>query len=283
MILLLACLQFLALPQLANLPSPTLPSILSQILSNMLSAAIASVATMSLLLFFSPPPEPESGTTILRPTDRGPVIAQTRHNAHSWWFSGGLGRYTRASTLPELAEQARNNNKTIEVTLHLLDLHDTDACAAYADYRGSAWSAKDGTEWTQRRVQLELAATLAAAAVYQSGSRLDVRVRWRPAMSVFRIDLGDRGAVMTQEDTRQEALFFGPGSGGYAGFREQLRVDHQFLRSATMPKIAVPVHQLTESTLKSAIPGSDLERLQLTDAELTTIVGWLKSSEHPYS
>ena len=284
MIALLAGLQFLALPRLFDLPSPPLPVILGQVFSNMLSAAVASVATMAALLFFSPPPEPESGTTIVRPHDRSRVIEQTRHDADRWWFSGGLGRYTRASTLPELAEHARRNNKTIEVALHLLDLHDTATCEAYAEYRRSAWSAKYDTKWTLRRVQLELAATLVAAAVYGYASpRLNVSVRWRPAMSVFRIDLGDRGAMMTQEDTRQEAIFFGRASGGYAGFREQLRVDDQFLRPAKMPRIDAAVDELTDSTLKSAIPGSDLEQLQLTDPELRTIVDWLRSRKHPYS
>ena len=69
---------------------------------------------------------------------------------------------------------------------------------------------------------------------------------------------------MTQEDTRQEAIFLGRASGGYAGFREQLRVEDQFLRPAKMPRIDAAVDELTDSTLRSAIPGSDLEQLQLT-------------------
>ena len=124
-----------------------------------------------------------------------------------------------------------------------------------------------------------------AAAVHRhaAAGRLELKVRWRPALSVFRIDLGDRGAIMTQEDTRQEALFFARESGGYAGFREQFRVDNQCLRSAKMPIITVASNELTVGGLKAAIPNSDLEQLKLTDPELETIIEWLQLSRHPYS
>ena len=287
MILLLALLEFLVLPALfEQLPIPPLHAVLSRMAASTLAAAVASVVTTTVLLYFSPPPAPETGTTIVRPSDRGRVIESTRQDADNWWFSGGLGRYTRTATLPKLAGQAIKNNRTTAVTLHLLDLHDEATCEACAQYRQSAPATGQGATWTRRRVELELATTLIAAALHQHAAkpRLTVEIRWRPAMSVFRIDLGARGAIMTQEDQRQEALFFGPGSGGYLGFREQLRVDDRCLRSARMPGIVARTpHDLTENELRGAIPGSDLEQLQLTAAELTTILGWLRAGESPYS
>ena len=279
-------LEFLALPALFEKPIPSLHAALSQVVFSMLTAAVASVAVTAVLLYFSPPPAPQSGTTIVRPSDRGRIIDYTRQDADNWWFSGGLGRYTRAVTLPKLADQAIKNNRTISVTLHLLDLHDEATCDACAQYRRSARSAGRKADWTSRRVRLELATTLVAAALhsYAAAPRLVVGVRWRPAMSVFRIDLGDRGAIMTQEDQRQEALFFGRESGSYLGFREQLRVDDRCLRPARMPNIATETaHDLTEQQLRNAIPGSDLEQLELTGEELTTILAWLRSAENPYS
>jgi hypothetical protein len=276
--------QFLILPWLFTHPVPSFYEMVDKVFEHLLIAAVTSAVLTAALLFFTPPDSPESRTKVIKPPDRGRVIETTRHDTDAWWFSGGIGRYTRASTLPELNAQALRNNKTTAVNIHLLDPTSNALCEAYADYRRTAWSAKhDSNAWTARRVQLELAATLVAAAAYQRKSRLTVRVRYLPQVSVFRTDLGDRGAILTQEDTRMEALFFGRESGGYAALREQLRLDERYLPEARLPKIDVLPEDLTVPAIKGAIPGSDLEKLGLSDEDLGKIVDLVKSRKHPYS
>jgi hypothetical protein len=283
-IALLLFVQFLVMPWLFGEKFPGFEEVLKKIVEHLIVAAVTSTVLTGALLFFTPPDSPESQTKVIKPPDRGRVIETTRHDTDSWWFSGGLGKYTRASTLPELNKQAHRNNKTTAVNLHLLDLRKPELCQVYANYRRTAWSAKhDAEPWTARRVQIELAATLTAAAAYQMNSRLTVRVRYVSQVSVFRTDLGDRGAILTQEDTRMEALFFGRESGGYAALREQLRLEEQYLPDARLPKIKTPPDELSAAALKEAIVDSDLQGLDLKDLEIDRIVQLAKSNKHPYS
>lgn len=259
-------------------------SILSEVFLAITVASLAAVAVISLQLLFSPPFDELKRTLIIRPPDRGRVIENIRKDAADWWFSGGLGRYTRTASLPELRTHANRNNQTTNVNLHLLDPFNDEACEAYAYYRKTAWSKKnDSRPWDERRVRLELVATLIVAAAHGSDSRLKISVKYRPSMSVYRIDLSRSGAVMTQEDPRMEALYFPPDSGGYAGWREQLRIDDELLPSANLPQVPADLGSLTVTSLKTLIASSEFQKLAFTDDELETLLAMIKSVDHPYS
>ena len=107
----------------------------------------------------------------------------------------------------------------------------------YADYRNSLHFEQQG-EWTARRVQVEVIATVLAAAEQSAQSQFFV-----PTISVgldfplFRIDMSDDRMVMTREDPTWPGITCTHQSKFYSSYQEEIRQGMALGRPLDLSKI----------------------------------------------
>jgi hypothetical protein len=97
----------------------------------------------------------ERAVEVVAAKDRGLRLERARASTRQWWFSGGMGRYTRAETLPGMAAACRDDGRSRSVVLQLIDPRDEALCRRYANLRSSPRSASQ-TPWSVEHVQTEV-------------------------------------------------------------------------------------------------------------------------------
>ena len=141
----------------------------------------------------------------------GAELAAARDGTTVWRFRGGTGTYLRAVTLPELVRSARQNRRTLDVKIEIIDPSDQELCARYANFRNTlqTHAGADGEEWTVERTRKEAYSTILAAYWYkQRYALLTIAVGISSRMTTFRWDMSDRAVIVTQEDPAGQALVF---------------------------------------------------------------------------
>jgi hypothetical protein len=81
--------------------------LLDRVLEDMLAAVFVAGVLTALLSYFAPEGVPEDTVDVVPVKDRGLRLARARAGTRQWWFSGAMGRYTRAETLPGMAAPVR--------------------------------------------------------------------------------------------------------------------------------------------------------------------------------
>jgi hypothetical protein len=89
----------------------------NDVLDNLVSSSIAALGIAILIFVLTPRDVRRAGLKVVEPREIGPLVADARAGSNRYWFSGNSGRYTRGVTLPELAEAARAENTTKEITI----------------------------------------------------------------------------------------------------------------------------------------------------------------------
>ncbi|MGN6815472.1 MAG: hypothetical protein ACTHK3_05225, partial [Solirubrobacterales bacterium] len=115
--LLLFALRYVVLPTLRGEDLLTAGALLEQVLDDMLAAVLVAGALTALLSYFAPEADPDGMVEIVPAKDRGLRLAQHQANTRQWWFSGAMGRYTRAETLPALAAACREDGRSRSIVL----------------------------------------------------------------------------------------------------------------------------------------------------------------------
>jgi hypothetical protein len=132
-------------------------------------------------------------------------LADARRITDRWYFRGGTGTYTRAVTLPECVENARNVRRTLQIRLEIIDPTNEEVCDRYAQFRTSL--SRDRNGWSLERTRRESYATIVACCWYrQRYDLLDVRVGLSQTMPTLRWDLSSRHLVITHENPGLPAL-----------------------------------------------------------------------------
>jgi hypothetical protein len=118
----------------------------------------------------------------------------------NYWFRGRSGRFFRQRVLPALVDAAARNASKRYAHLLLPDPNTQTLLERYADYRNSLHFEQQG-KWTARRVQVEVLATVLAAAEQCAQNQFFVpTIAVGQDFALFRIDMSDEQMVMTRED-----------------------------------------------------------------------------------
>lgn len=280
--LLLFCARYLALPALRHEPVLRASHLLDQVLEDMLAATLVAGILTALLSYFAPEATPDGLVEVVPAKDRGLRLATARQQTRDWSFSGAMGRYTRAETLPKLAQACKEDGLSRRVVLQLLDPRDARLCERYANLRGSLRSA-DKAPWSVLHVQTEVVATIVAAyAIAAQQSQLDLRVGLRGSVSQQRYDLSDTEVIITTEDERREALVFPAGSPFYDIIREELRLS--LTQANVLPEVtSVAPGKLTLEHLDGMLTALDLDGIAFGPDSKQDILSSVNAPKNPYA
>ena len=159
---------------------------------------------------------------MLYPSEISGELSDAAKIATEWEYRGGCGRYQRFDVLPALANSATASGRGRYAYVEILDPDNTELCEKYATYRNNRRSGRGA--WSADRVRLEVLATIFSAYNYAKTANLEVELYLASGFSLFRVDLSDKYAVVTQEDERLPALKLAAESHYYREIQEDLRI-----------------------------------------------------------
>jgi hypothetical protein len=279
--LILFGLRYLALPLLRDEDVLTAGQLLDQVLDDMLAAILVAGILTALLSYFAPEADTRSVVEVVPAKDRGPRLAQFQANTRQWWFSGAMGRYTRAKTLPAMAAACREDGRPRTIIIQLIDPRDRTLCQRYANLRRSL---REGERmpWSIEHVQREVLTTIAAAyATAAEQSLLELRVALRPSLNQQRYDLADAGVIITTEDERRDALCFPSDSPFCDSVRDELRLS--LGQSHTLPGAAsVARKKMSIDDLQALLATIGLDEIVSDLSDLETILSSMSDPRNPY-
>lgn len=126
----------------------------------------------------------------------------SRLNTTFWYFSGGTGTETRKVTLPSLGLASKNENNVKQVYILLINPTNSELCKKYCIYRQRNTSIE---EWTERKVQLKIYATILSCIYWLNNSPLDMEVFLKNTFSTMRYDISDDRVIISKGDPKEPA------------------------------------------------------------------------------
>lgn len=222
---------------------------------------------------------------VIGPKEIRPMLMEATGKTKRWIYKGSCGRYTRASTLPRLADSAKRKRMRHDIEISVLDPSDDALCEAYASYRRGFEKNEYGSGWTVTRVREEVLATILSV-LKDDYRSLDTKVYLVRQFSTFRLDITDEFVVVTREDPKAGALRAERGSFYYESFIEDARVYQKQGKSLPMIGISlgsdgrhIGCEEVREATQKLGLLGDD----QLETTNFDSVLALLTKSADPYA
>lgn len=217
--------RFFVLPYFAPAQALTGVALLGSLLDNLVVSLFLAVFLGAFVFWLTPSIVKRSVIEVIEPKQINPLLKAAVTGTRSWVYKGACGRYTRATTIPKLAEAAKNEGIGRDITVCLLNPKNEAVCTAYATYRRSLKSGKSGAPWTCQVVQEEIIATAVTAMKYQfSEPLLRIRVFFVDHFSAFRLDIADQFVVVTKEEKEASALRADAGTYFYDSYKDDVRL-----------------------------------------------------------
>jgi hypothetical protein len=276
-----ALVRYLLLPKF----DPTLQlhglEVIASLIDKLLSSLIITVLIGVIVFWLEPKASREADMSKIEPKQIPILLRDAIPKTERWSFRGGTGRYTRAVTLPTMAEYTRSTRSTKELHIQLINPIDVKLCEKYADYKRSLQGEnKNADPWTMTRVRTEIYATILKAiwTVYEF-PLLRLQVTLLNSFSSFRLDLSSEYVILTQEDARAFGLKCDKGTYFYEAYRDDLVLTASqgkkltFSRDPLQFSLASARAHLTEMALID----------DLTDELLQSAIGLAEVSKNPYA
>lgn len=217
--------RFFVLPYFAPAQALTTAALLGSLLDNFVVSLFLAVFLGAFVFWLTPSIVKQSAIAVVEPKQINPLLKAAATGTRAWVYKGACGRYTRATTIPKLAEAARLEGIGRDITICLLNPKNEAVCTAYATYRRSLKSASAGIPWTCQVVQEEIIATTVTALKYQfSEPLLRIRVFFVDHFSAFRLDISDHFVILTKEDKEASALRADAGTYFYDSYKDDVRL-----------------------------------------------------------
>jgi hypothetical protein len=281
--LLLLVLRFYALPHFSDTVVP--PSdIIAAILDTLLTSLVASVLIATLVIWLTPPVMKTAVMEVIEPRAIEQALQEAAQGTKEWLYRGHSGRHLRAVTLPKLAEAARATNTSRSIAIQILDPTNSKTCQFYAEYRQRLRSAIGDREWTAERVRLELNATIVTAFAWKAKHpALEVAVSLIQTVSLFRVDVSDRLALITKEDRREPALRCDSGTFFYDSYKEDLLLSAQQARPLPRHVRGQTLEAVNVEGVRALLTELGLAGQDLGEDSVREILRLAQAGENPYA
>ncbi|WP_221390164.1 hypothetical protein [Dyadobacter sp. NIV53] len=258
------------------------------IVSRIFDSAFVSLTVtvcIGLFLFHIELPDEEKKFEIIESFKINELFEKERNQTEIWYFTGGLGRYTRTSTIPEIAKIAQRTNEHKSIKIQIIDPTDESICIKYANFRRGLNSAsKNNSIWNKEYVRHECTATVVSAIIYKCNyPLLDLSICLKNNFSTLRIDLSSKTAIITKEDPKEPALICREGSFLYRTYKEEiLQTFKEYKPINTSINFPYQLQTLTTENVHDIINQLNLDSgLTVNDYEKITEI--LRSTEKPYA
>jgi hypothetical protein len=255
--------------------------VLNKILDDVFTSTLVTIGLGIFILWLTPKNKSNAQFRVLQPIEISPTLENARTDTSKWSYSGGSGRYTRAITLPNLADLARRKNRTIDISIQIMNPHNITVCTNYAEYRNSLRSSKNRK--TLKTVQLDLISTIVSAFVWKTEqSLLKIKLGLKDGFSLFRLDISSSNVVITKEDPIEPAMSHEQGTFFYQAYSEDLLQSFNQCRIIDMSIRFYRKDEITVENTKRLLEQLGLMEL-LTDADIPDIISNVISTKNPYA
>jgi hypothetical protein len=252
-----------------------------KILENLFTSVLVTIGLGSFIFWLSPKNRHNAQIRILQPVDIGNTIVNARIDTEKWFFNGGSGRYTRSQTLPYLAELSRRSNKSIDISILIMDPRNEELCAKYADYKNSLRTAKSKGKKTSKSVQIDLIATIVSCHMWKSEqSSLNITLGLKNTFSLFRTDLSSNGAIITKEDPLEPAIYYEKDTFFYYAQLEELKQTMNQVENLEILPFCGQ-EEIDEGMIKSLTDQLNLQNLH-EQGDLIDILNEVTKLNNPY-
>jgi hypothetical protein len=252
----------------------------TSIIDNLAAGLIVAAVTSLLLWFISPKAQVEEDVASLASWNIHEVLHAPLTDTKNYWFRGRSGRFMRSTVMPALFEAGRRESQLRQFFMLLPDPAETSTLAAYAHYRNSL--ASETRVWDVSKIQVEIIATILAAAYYSNSSHFfSTKVYLKSDFALFRLDMSDNQLVMTREDPKWPAIICSGRSKFYASYHEEFRNEAENAKELDVSKAQVPADpdraDINQLVAALGIP------LSLSDADSDAVIDAMKRPKLPYA
>lgn len=285
LILLLALsARFFVLPYFDPKLLLTITSLFGSLLDNLVVSLFLAVFIGAFVFWLTPSIVKRSVIEVVAPKQINPLLKTAANGTRSWIYKGACGRYTRATTIPKLAEAARIEGIGRDITICILNPKNDELCTAYATYRRSLKSGKSGTAWTCQVVQEEILATAITALKFQfSEPQLRIRLFFVDHFSAFRLDISDLYVVVTKEDKEASALRADVGTYFYDSYKDEVRLTERQSKEMMCCGKLEFADVLDEAKLREAINCANIfDEVNLANLNVARLLACINSPNDPY-
>jgi hypothetical protein len=260
--------RFFVLPYFVPAQTLTFAALIGSLLDNLVISLFLAVLLGGFVFWLTPKIVKRSAMEVLAPKQINPLLKSATTVTRAWTYKGACGRYTRATTIPKLAEAARIEGIGRDITVCLLNPKDEALCAAYATYRRSLKSAGSPNIWSRQVVQEEILATAVTALKFQvSEPLLRIRVFFTEQFSAFRLDISDQYVIVTKEDKEASALRADAGTYFYDSYKDDVRLTERQSKEMVCNRTLDFDGVVDEAKLRDALVCADL----FDDAKLSAL------------
>ncbi|MBT8124760.1 MAG: hypothetical protein KJO81_08050, partial [Gammaproteobacteria bacterium] len=202
----------------------------------------------------------------------------------NWIYKGSCGRYTRAVTLPQIAQSARKEGIGRDIRITVLDPENDILCTEYATYRRSLKSAGKAHEWSVNKVREEVIASIFTFLKYKHDEPLlRIEIFLTSYFSAFRLDISDNYVIVTKEDSEASGLKADKNTYFYDSYKDDVRLtERQSIKLIVVPS-NIGTEKLTVNFLKDTILKANViseEKYDQLDAE--NILSAINKPKDPY-
>ncbi|WP_155638849.1 hypothetical protein [Burkholderia cepacia] len=257
----------------------------SLILQGLAQSLLITIFVGSFVFWLTPKVMQKSTMEVVEPKQINSLLRKAIPDSRYWAYKGGCGRYTRAVTIPLMAEAARNQGFGRDIRISLLNPSDDQLCEHYANYRRSLKSAHDGDPWTADLVKSEIVATIVAALrTKHDEPLLDIQISLANYFSSFRLDISDQYTIVTKEDKEAAGLRADAGSYFYDSYKDDLRLTELQSQFVDYDKPIPSANLLSDEILRSIVGELKLfSEDQLARLDFPKIMELLKNKVDPYA
>ena len=278
------CARFFVLPSFYPSQALTGAALIGSLLDNLVVSLFLTVFVGGFVFWLTPGIVKRSAIEVVEPKRINPLLKTALSDTRFWIYKGACGRYTRATTIPRLAEAARTDGIGRDVTVCILNPKNDTLCAEYATYRRSLKSASSAAPWTRQVVQEEILATAVTVLKFQfSEPLLSINLFFVDSFSAFRLDISDKFVVVTKEDKGASSLRADSGTYFYDSYRDDVRLTERQSRQVLYPGKLIFDGAIDEAKLREAIECADIFALErLSELNVESLLSRINCPIDPY-
>lgn len=245
------------------------------------STIFSTILIASLAFWLTPRVVHNSQVDIIQPKDIGRMLKQARET-DEYWFLGSTARFTRSTTIPELATNARKSNFSKRIKIQILNPDNVETLASYVEYKNRVRRGKKDP-WTINRARKELLATILAAYTWRAEEPLlEFEIGLKDSVSFFRIDLSKQLAVITKEDPEEPALKFDNDTFFYNSYLEELRFSLRQSKKLDPNVNGILKNDLNKENVIVLFENLNIILSEVDDEDIYEIITLSKEARNPY-
>lgn len=255
------------------------------ILDTLSVSLIITVFIGAFIFWLTPDIVKKSAMEVIEPKEINPLFKKAATETKTWINKGACGRYTRAVTIPSLAQSAKHEGIGRDIRIILLDPAEIGTCDEYANYRRSLKSADTRGPWTKEKVQEEVIATVLTALQFKyKEPLLTINIHLASTFSTFRLDISDAYVIVTKEDKEVAGLRADSGTYFYNSYKDETRLIERQSKKVQFDKFINVNKQTSLEELKGLIIEVGLLKENEVEAlSLANILSYINDPKDPYS